>query len=219
MLIACWSSQGGSGTTVVAAALSLLLARNQPPGSVLADLTGDAPAVLGSSAPDQPGLAGWLAAGEAVPADALARLEVEASSGLGLLHRGDGPLEASRARVLGSLLDHSHRQVVADCGNLAVNRACPAAQEVARAATHSLLVIKPSYLALSHASESPVRASGAVVVLGCRRLMGRNDVERAVGAPVVTQIPEDPAVANAVDAGLLSGTLPRTLARGLDHVL
>lgn len=219
MLIACWSSHGGAGTTVVAAALSLLLARNQPPDNVLADLTGDIPAVLGSVEPDHPGLADWLAAGEEVPADGLGRLEIEARPGLAMLPRGCGPLLSERARILGTLFDRSHRRVVADCGNLAINRACPAARQVASAATHSLLIIKPSYLALRRVAESPVRASGAIVVLGRGRLSSRSDVERAVGAPVVGQIPEDPVVASAVDAGLLTVNLPRALVKGLDSVL
>lgn len=219
MLITCWSSQGGAGTTVVAVALAALLSRSQPPGGVLADLTGDAPAVLGAGEPDQPGLAGWLAAGDDVPADALGRLEAETGSGLALLPRGHGPLLADRAHVLGTLLDRSYRQIVADCGNLANAQACPAAREVARSATHSLLIIRPSYLALRRAAESPVRPSGVVVLPGRGGLLSRNDVERAAGAPVVGQIPDDPAVARAVDAGLLTGNLPRALVKGLDDVL
>src|SRR5205823_4979023 len=44
MLISCWSVKGGSGTTVVAAAIALALARSAP--VVLADFGGDAPTVL-----------------------------------------------------------------------------------------------------------------------------------------------------------------------------
>jgi hypothetical protein len=58
-----------------------------------------------------------------------------------------------------------------------------------------------------------------VVVLGRGRLVGRHHVEQAVGAPVVSQIPDDPGVARAVDAGLLAGDLPRALARGLSDVV
>jgi hypothetical protein len=36
-----------------------------------------------------------------------------------------------------------------------------------------------------------------------------------VGAPVLAEIEADPAVARAVDAGLLRGRLPRSLERGL----
>ncbi|MEY3361227.1 MAG: hypothetical protein RL531_946, partial [Actinomycetota bacterium] len=44
-LLAIWSPKGGSGTSVVAAACSLVLARTAP--ARLADLAGDQPAVLG----------------------------------------------------------------------------------------------------------------------------------------------------------------------------
>ena len=76
MLVACWSSKGGAGTTVVAATLALLLGRRRPDGALLADLAGDAPPALGLADPETPGLAGWLAAGPDVPPDALHRLEV-----------------------------------------------------------------------------------------------------------------------------------------------
>jgi len=63
LLFACWSPKGGSGTTVVAAALGLLLARAAPPGALLADLAGDLPTALGLTvAPTGIGLADWLAA-------------------------------------------------------------------------------------------------------------------------------------------------------------
>ena len=47
MLIACWSAKGGAGTTVVTAALGLVLARRHPAGALLVDLAGDLPAALG----------------------------------------------------------------------------------------------------------------------------------------------------------------------------
>ena len=72
IFVACWSAKGGCGTTVVAVSLASLLARAG--GALVADLAGDVPAVLGMPEPSGPGLADWLAAGESVPADALARL-------------------------------------------------------------------------------------------------------------------------------------------------
>src|SRR5918993_2143833 len=60
MLFACWSSKGGAGTTVVAAALAVLLAERCPAGALIADLAGDVPAALGVAEADGPGLAGWL---------------------------------------------------------------------------------------------------------------------------------------------------------------
>ena len=40
------------------------------------------------------------------------------------------------------------------------------------------------------------------------------DIERAIGVPVVATISHDPAVARAVDAGLLAARLPPGAAAG-----
>ena len=50
------------------------------------------------------------------------------------------------------------------------------------------------------------------------RALGRRDVESVIGVPVVAEIPLDPAVARAVDAGLLSCRLPATIGRALKAV-
>jgi hypothetical protein len=47
------------------------------------------------------------------------------------------------------------------------------------------------------------------------RALGRKDIESVLGIPVVADVLIDPNVARAVDAGLLAGRLPRTLARSL----
>lgn len=225
MLVACWSVKGGVGTTVVAAALALQLAREQSTGVVLADLAGDAPAVLGLVEPSSPGLAGWLAAGERVPADALARLEIEAAPGLGLLPRGEGPLVPGRAGVLAALLDGGSRTVVVDCGRVDSATAAGGAPggdgpATAAAATvmafvaeaqHSLLVVRPCYVALRRARAAPVRPTGVIVVDEPGRALTGGDVEAAVEAPIVATVPLDPKVARLVDSGLLNGRLPRSL--------
>jgi MinD-like ATPase involved in chromosome partitioning or flagellar assembly len=215
VLIACWSAKGGSGTTVVASCLALLLAGRETAGAVLADLAGDVPATLGVSAPDSPGLAEWLAAGNDVPADALVRLEISAAPGLALLVRGQGPLASARAGVLAALFERSAHPVVADCGS----RPGGAAAVVVGAASRSLLVIRPCYLALRHAARAAHRPTAVIVVREPGRSLDRHDIERVVGAPVVCDIEIDPAVARAVDAGLLaSPRLPRQLERALRDV-
>lgn len=217
VLIACWSAKGGAGTTVVAASLALLAARREPTGALLADFAGDIPAALGAPEPDSPGLAGWLRAGEAVPADALARLEVEVAPGLGLLPRGIGELTIERSGILASLFEHSSRWVVADCGTLRAPPTVSAATAIAHAASRSWLVMRPCYLSLRHATAAPIHPSAAVIVQEPGRSLGRSDVERVLGIPVLAQVEDDPAVARAVDAGLLSGRVPRSIERGLRH--
>ena len=160
MLIACWSTKGGVGTSVVAAALALLLGRTADRGVVLADLAGDGPAVLGLPEPASPGLAGWLSAGSRVPADALARIEIEVAPGLALLPRGDGPLSAGRAEVLAAVLDGATRTAVVDCGRVDD----PAVATVAGRAARSLLVTRSCYVALRRVRLAPVRPSGVVLV-------------------------------------------------------
>jgi hypothetical protein len=207
VLIACWSTKGGVGTSVVAAALALLLGRTAGGGAVLADLTGDGPAVLGLPEPASPGLAGWLDAGDRVPADALRRIEIEVATGVALLPRGDGPLAPQRAHVLAALLDDAARPTVADCGRVGD----PAVTAVAARASRSLLITRSCFVALRHLQQAPVRASGVVLVSEPGRVLSRHDVEAAADAPVLAEIPLDPQVARRVDAGLLTGRLPRSL--------
>jgi MinD-like ATPase involved in chromosome partitioning or flagellar assembly len=211
MLIACWSAKGGAGTTVVTTTLALLAARTSAAGALLVDLGGDVPAVLGAPDPTGPGIAEWLAAGDDVPADALARLERAAAPGLTLLARGTGPLDPARAEVLGAVLASEPRPVFADCG-IALDGASLA---VALAADRSILVIRPCYLALRRAIAAPLRPSQVVLVREHGRALTAIDVEAALDAPVVTTVDVDPAIARAVDAGLLLARMPRLLERGL----
>lgn len=217
MLIACWSPKGGSGTTVVSVALAALLAAARPGGALLVDLDGDAPAALGVDDGGSPGVAGWLAAGEEVPADALARLEAPAPGGVRVLPRGPSPLvaEPGRAAVLVALLAAEPRPVVVDCGSTPG----PLDSAVVAAATTSLLVVRPCYLALRRAVAQGRRATGVVVVREDHRALQPADVEAALGVPVVAVVPVTPQVARAVDAGVLGARLPRSLHRSLRPVL
>ncbi len=211
MLVACWSSKGGAGTTVVAASLALLLSRGAPQGALLVDLAGDSPAALGLPEPDSPGLAGWLGAGSDVPADALGRLEAPAGPGLALLPRGTGELHPERAEVLTALLANDARPVVVDCGADPTG----AALTLAAGATRSVLVTRACFLSLRRALRAPLRPSEIVLLTEPGRSLSRLDVEDCVGAPVVAEVAVDPAVARAVDAGLLATRLPRGLVREL----
>jgi hypothetical protein len=221
VFISCWSVKGGSGTTVVAATLALLLASDvsyrgladAAPGALLADFGGDVPAVLGLAEPTGDGVLDWLAS-DAGPA-ALPRLELDGGGGLAVLPRGAGPVlrgrtDGDRVRQLAEAWAVGTRPVVADLGLLS-----PRWHELAAGATTSLLVIRPCYLALRRALEAPLRPSGVVLVDEPARSLGRRDVEEVLQVPVVATVEFDPMVARAVDAGLLAGRLPRQLARSL----
>lgn len=56
MVTVCWAAKGGSGTTVVAATLAL----HAPVPTLLVDLDGELPTVLGLAEPDRPGVGDWL---------------------------------------------------------------------------------------------------------------------------------------------------------------
>jgi hypothetical protein len=193
VLIACWSAKGGAGTTVVTAALGLVLARRHPAGALLVDLAGDLPAALGlPPLPPEP------------------PLEVQVD-GLPLAIRPHGaPLPDLAA------LRREPRVVVADCGRLDTGGS-PAGALVA-AADRSLLVQRPCYLALRRAVSCPVRPDGVVLVTEAGRAITADDVAHSLGVPVVAEVLVTDAVARAVDAGLLASRLPRSLQRDLRTV-
>jgi hypothetical protein len=220
VLVTCWSAKGGAGTTTVAVALSVVLARRSAHGALLVDLGGDVPAVAGAREPAGPGVAEWLAGGAAVPADGLARLEVRLGRGVQLLPRGTGPLvDEARARVLAEVLAAEPRPVVVDAGVVEPRELAARTPHVGRvlaaAATRSLLVTRACYVALWRAEHLSLRPAGVVLVQGDRRALDRHDVERTLHAPVVAEVPEDHHTARRVDAGLLTARLPRDLDRAL----
>ena len=211
MLVACWSAKGGSGTTVVAAALGRVLARSSPGGVLLVDLGGDLPAALGLPEPPGPGVSEWLAAGDDVPPDALDRLTVEGGEGLALLPCGRGRLAHQGGDRLAAALAARSSPVVVDCGTPGDS----VGTVIAAAAGLSLLVLRPCYLAMRRALAAPIRPSGVILVSEPRRSLGRRDVEEVLGVPVRAQVAWAPKVARCVDAGLLGRRVPRALERSL----
>jgi hypothetical protein len=101
---------------------------------------------------------------------------------------------------------------VADAGTLGPGH--PALGLVA-GASRSLLVTRPCYLAIRRALTLAVRPDAVVLVGEPGRAFGRADVEAVLGVPVAAEIPHDPAVARALDAGLLLSRLPRSLRRAV----
>jgi hypothetical protein len=215
VLVTCWSVKGGSGTSVVAASLAVVAARRQP--SLLVDLAGDSAAILGLAEPAS-GVWAWLGSTSA-PAAALARLEIEAAPGLRLLPAGPPARvdDGERGALFAALLGADTRPVIVDAGRLhgGAGTAEGVRTTLAGAASVSLLVLRPCYLALRRAVAAPVRPSGVVLVTEPGRALGRSDVEQVLGVPVRAEIAIDASVARAVDAGLLSTRLPRGLERAL----
>lgn len=213
MLVACWSVKGGSGTTVVAACLSLLSARSSPDGALLVDLGGDAPVALGMQEPTGPGVLEWLAAhGDG---DALERLAVDVGDGVRLIPLGTAPRTIESTvdgeRLAAALVGRG--PVVVDCGP----PGAPLGAGVAASATLSLLVTRPCYLALRRAVQAPMRPSRLVVVEEPGRVLRPSDMEAALEVPIGARVPWDAMIARGVDAGLLRHGLPRLLERALEE--
>ncbi len=218
-LLAIWSPKGGSGTSVVAAACSLVLARTAP--TRLVDLAGDQPAVLGLGTDPETGLADWLATGPGAPAEVLDRLAVTVVPDLALLPLGGATAPERRpARGSGSALATALADgppTVADLGTLARADAGP----LLEAAAVSLVVVRPCYLALRRAVrlEATRRAAGIVLVEEPGRALGTREVADVLGRPVVARIPVRDTIARAVDAGVLPTRLPEPLERGARDAL
>jgi len=213
VLITCWSVKGGVGTSVVAASLALVLAGRDPAGTLLVDLVGDQPAVLGLPQPEGPTFLDWLGARGDVGDEGLQRLEVAAAPGLDLLW-SDGSWPDADPTPLVTQLGLDRRSVVIDAGRVSRSDHAGANALVAAAAT-SLLVLRPCYLALRRAVACNLTPTGIVLVAEPGRALGRVDVERVLDVPVVAQIEVEPAIARTVDAGLLASRLPRSLDRAL----
>ena len=204
MITLCWAAKGGSGTTVVAAALAL--ATVEP--TLLIDLDGDQPAVFGLPEPDGPGLYDWLRS-DTEP-DRLTGLEIHIDPRLALLPAGRIiSVEADRWSVLTGWLQRERRRVIVDAGSHEPPR------QLFDAADHAWLVTRPCYLSLRAAVAQARRPTGVVLVDEPGRALRRGDIEASLGAPVVATTLCDPAVARAVDAGLLASRLPGGLRRQL----
>ena len=216
-MIVCWSVKGGSGTTVVAAALALVLAQRHEAGARLVDMSGDTPSALGMSEPASEGIAEWLSAADHPGVEALNNLMLPVTAHLGVIPRGHNVIVPSqvnldRLRDLAEAIAQSTKPTVVDAGSGL------AAIPIIEHATRSLLIIRPCYLALRRASLLTTKPHGIIVITEPGRALGVYDVESVVGAPVLAEIPFDPAIARAVDAGLLAGRVPTLLAKHLVNV-
>ncbi len=200
-MIVCWAAKGGSGTTVVACALALGAAPTQP--SLLVDLSGDCATALGLQDPTGPGVVDWLASPTAGPAD-FARLAITIRDEVRLIPRGDAkPPDDQWARLATALSGSTNVIIDAGTGR--------PPQALLDAAEQSLLVTRPCFIAIHRARHLTIRPTGVVLVDEPGRALTSRDVEHALGVPVVAEVRFDPAVARAVDAGLLIARLPRSL--------
>jgi hypothetical protein len=227
VLFTLWSPKGGSGTSVLAAACALTLARSSRPhsGSAssgelfvrLADLEGDQPAVLGLPAEPSTGLADWLAAGLEAPIDALDRLAIDVATGVTLVPRGSAPVmlappvAAECGAALAVALRDGPVPTIVDAGRADT----PASRALLEVSDVAFVVVRPCYLALRRAVRSAVlgRASGVVLVDEPQRALSAKDVSDVLDLPVVARIPWRATIARLVDSGALTRRVPEALAR------
>jgi hypothetical protein len=203
MISVCFAAKGGSGTTVVVASMGL--GAHGP--TWLIDIAGDLPAVLGIAEPDGPGVLDWLRSD--APPGRLNALALEVVPGLRLLARGTpGPSPADRWPMLA-------RWLIDQCADAIVDAGTAPPAELAEVADRTLLVTRACYLALRAAVRRPTPATGVVLVAEPGRALGARDIEAALGLPVVATVLVDPAVARAVDAGLLASRLPGGMRRAM----
>jgi hypothetical protein len=88
-VIVCWSLKGGSGTTVVSAALALTLAQRSNSAVRIVDIAGDIPSALGIAEPSGEGVTNWLQQPQRAP---IQSLQIPVTARVSLLPRGTGPL-------------------------------------------------------------------------------------------------------------------------------
>ena len=201
----CWAAKGGSGATLVAATLALTCRTD----SLLVDLDGQLPMLLGMPEPAGQGVTDWLASD--APPTALGNLTREVDRSTRLLPTGSSPIEhhADRWRQLVVWLTTQGY----GGGRRRNTRAAATPPRRRRGAT--LLVTRNCYLGVMRAMAAGCRSDGVVLVTEPGRSLRPADVEHSLGAPVVATVSVDPAVARMVDAGLLT---TRT-ATGLVHDL
>ena len=203
----CWAVKGGSGTSVVAACSAL----TNPLTRLLVDLDGDQPSVLGLPEPAGQGLGDWFATDLA--GRAIEDLGVELDATTRLVACGAAPIASDSPRwaELAEWLATTPFDVVVDAGTGDLQPELAAG----RAGTTLILVTRPCYLALRRAARARPRPDGVVLIDEPGRALRPRDVEHSIGAPVVATLALDPAVARAVDAGLLLSRIPRVVARSL----
>ena len=213
---------------MVAAATAIRLASDDH-DTTLVDLTGDQPALLGliaGSAPAEPGISDWVAAGDGVAADAIGRLLEDVRPRLRLLRRGTAPLpDGDRDSPSDSRTDSDSRsdkrrlmlalEVLARSGPVVVDAGLDLAETRSRLKEpfRPVCVLRACYLALSRVQRLAGPYDRVILVEEPGRALRARDVSAAVGASTVERVPWDPRVGRSVDAGTIVSMLPPPLRR------
>jgi hypothetical protein len=190
------SPKGGNCTTVTTAAFALMSAARGT-NTVLFDLCGDIPAVLGMVEPSSPGINDWLSEHNEGDAETLVKSGTPLVNGLVVVHRGSKFVEGQpRWLQLAEAIQSLPHTVVIDAGITYVP------QEVRDAVRTVTMVTRPCYLSLRRATHLP-KPHNVVVIREESRALTVNDVSHVLGVPTFAEVPFNPSISRSVDAGLL----------------
>lgn len=196
-----YAPKGGQGTTVVACAFAL----QQPGRTLLVDDRGDCAAALGMAQP--------VAGGEIVTV-LTADILNGGTGGLDLLVLDDHVVPDP---IAGDVLDRYDQVVYDGDPPTSATLTKEVRAEFGLCTITETMVIRADYLALRRAIgiRTPDRV---VLIMEPGRALRPVDVARSLGIPEnsITVVDIDPAIARAVDAGLLACRLPASL-KGLAH--
>lgn len=210
--------KGGVGTSVVAAATALEHSKYSP--VLLIDFGGDLAQVFGFDTEERHGLNDWLSASSDVGTEALDHLIVDISETLALLPTGN-PLarviSPDRVVQLVAAARATGRDTVVDVGT--IDAATDPKAIVCVSGDRTTCVLRGCYLTLRRFSNLPVLIDDVVEIEEPGRSLRTLDIEAVVGMPVSARIPLDPSIARAVDAGLLSARVPRSLRRNVRSLI
>ena len=202
MITVIYAHKPGQGVTTIAAALAMLTSTLRQ-RTLLVDTGTDLPAVLGLPTPDRPGLAEYLTD----TAVTLADITTPVLPNLDLVTRGDTTptFTASAYGLLTGALDN-YDTVIIDTA--------PDASEWTRHADTRVLVTRPCYLALRHATGQR-RPDHLVVITEPGRALNNADIEAVTGSAVTATVRYAAEIARTIDAGNITTRVPRILSRAL----
>lgn len=222
MITLCHAAKGGSGTTIVAC----LRAIDTVGPTLLIDIEGDVPSMLGLPEPSRPGVIDWLSShapiahlddllvdvtpdAQLLPARITDQLPARPTGGLG----NDEDRWNELVEWIVEWAHDSGGSVVIDAGTTALP------ETLVEQCDQRWLITRACYLSLRRATRLRTAPTGVVLIDEPGRALSRRDIETAVGAPIIATIPWDSRVARSVDAGLLVGRkLPRSIHRTLARV-
>lgn len=177
--------------------------------TLLIDLCGDIPATIGMPEPTSTGINEWLSEKSITDAESLVHSATSLTDHLSVLHRGSQFVEGSpRWDEFSAAIRALPYNVIVDAGTTYV-------PDFVRASFSAVpLVTRACYLSLRRATQLP-RPTHVVVIKEEARALTVSDVSNVLGVPVMAEIPYEPAISRAVDAGLLASRYEQLFARHL----